>query len=118
MASLLGDIFSTAGAFSDDTTDNRITGLVQDDSQRGQFRTKHLRQITATGPYTHLGDLTTLRDVIALYNAGGGTPAVGTLDPVMVPLNLSEAEIDDLIAFLGTTTGEPIAATLLEDTSR
>ena len=47
----------------------------------------------------HDGSIATLRDVIDLYDAGGG-PRAGK-DPRLVPLGLSEEEKRDLVEFLG-----------------
>jgi cytochrome c peroxidase len=114
---LLSNIFNSSGEYSDDRETGRLDGVAQDESQLGQFRTKHLRQIAGTGPYMHTGAFETLREVVEFYNAGGMPPAMGTLDPNMIPLNLTEGEIDDLVAFLETLTGEPIPAELSENTA-
>ena len=64
----------------------------------------------------HTGGFDTLRDVIDFYDAGGGNADfVGQKDPLMRPLNLSEGEKDDLVAFLESLTGEPIPAELATD---
>lgn len=89
------------------------------DSEKGLFRTKHLRQIAETGPYMHHGTLGTLDEVLALYNAGGGDSGIGTLDPAFrghVPV--SPADQADLLAFLQTLTGERPPEALLRDTSK
>lgn len=117
VASLLGSTFNSDGDYSDGSL-GLLTGLAQAESQRGQFRTKHLRQIAETGPFMHTGQFATLRDVIEFYDRGGDeTGFDGTKDPLMVPLNLTSAEMDDLEAFLGTLTGEQIPAALQADTS-
>ena len=58
----------------------------------------------------HNGMYATLRDVIVHYNKGGvhalGGETIGTIDPKIKVLNLTEQEIDDLVAFLETLTGE------------
>ena len=115
---VLANIFNTSGPFSDDTTTGKLTGLAQADGQKGQFRTKQLRQIAETGPYMHTGQLATLADVVAFYDKGGETTGfAGAKDPLMVPLNLSAAEQADLVAFLQTLTGAPVPAALRADTS-
>jgi cytochrome c peroxidase len=56
--------------------------------------------------------------VVAFYNEGGDASGfAGTKDRRMRPLDLTPGEIDDLVAFLETLTGDPIPAALLEDTS-
>lgn len=69
----------------------------------GAFRTPPLRQVAETGPYTHNGSLATLAAVIAFYNQGGG-PAAGK-SPLLSPLNLTDAEQADLLAFLHSLSG-------------
>lgn len=117
VGSILSSTFNSDGDYSDGSL-GILTGLEQNEAQRGQFRVKHLRQIAETGPYMHTGQLATLRDVIEFYDRGGdSTGFEGTKDPLMVPLNLTTAEMDDLEAFLGTLTGEQIPAALQADTS-
>jgi cytochrome c peroxidase len=65
----------------------------------------------------HSGQFATLEDVIAFYNAGGGTPVTGTRDSVIVPLALTAGESADLVAFLRALTGAAVPAALLTDTS-
>ncbi|MDX2090670.1 MAG: cytochrome c peroxidase [Kofleriaceae bacterium] len=77
------------------------------DDLKGAWRTPGLRDIAITGPYMHTGMYATLRDVIVHYNKGGlveGGEQIGTLDQKIKPLNLSDQEIDDLVAFLETLT--------------
>ncbi len=120
VVALIASPFNTAGVFSDDTTTGKLTGLVQVEAQRGQFRTKSLRNIAEAGPYMHAGQFATLADVVAFYNVGGGdVGATGIVkDPEMVPLNLTAGEQADLVAFLGTLTGERVPVARLVDTSK
>jgi cytochrome c peroxidase len=71
-------------------------------SDIGGFKTQQIRNIGSTGPYMHDGSLQTLWDVVDHYNKGGETNAY--LDGGIEPLNLSEREIDQLVAFLFTLT--------------
>lgn len=85
----------------------------------GAWRTKALRQAAKTAPYMHTGQIGTLREVVEFYNRGGDDDGfVGTKSELIVPLNLSEQEIDDLVAFLGTLTGDPVPQALRTDTSK
>jgi len=69
----------------------------------GAFKTPGLRNVALTYPYLHDGSETTLEDVIELYNRGGvPNPA---LDPLMLPLNLTQHEKADLVEFLKALTG-------------
>lgn len=111
-------LFSSAGPFSDDTTDSPVDGLMATDEDLGAFRTQGLRNVEVTGPYMHTGQFQTLREVVEFYNDGGGeTGFVGTKDELLLELNLSESEIDDIVAFLESLTGQDLPAALVEDTS-
>jgi cytochrome c peroxidase len=68
----------------------------------GAFKTPQLRNIALTGPYMHDGSMQTLWDVMDHYNKGG--EANTYLDGGIEPLALSEAEIDQLVAFMFTLT--------------
>ncbi len=67
------------------------------------FKTSTVRNAALTGPYMHNGVYTTLEEVMDFYNRGGGA-GIGieqeyqTLPPD--PLNLTNQEIDDIIAFI------------------
>jgi cytochrome c peroxidase len=68
----------------------------------GSFRTQQLRNIAITGPYMHDGSLQTLWDVMDHYNKGG--EANPYLDGGIEPLALTDAEINDVVAFLFALT--------------
>jgi cytochrome c peroxidase len=74
----------------------------------GAFKTEQLRNVGITAPYMHDGSLRTLWDVMDHYNKGGETNAY--LDGGIEPLDLSESEINDVVAFLFTLTDERFAA--------
>jgi len=80
--------------------------ITQDPQDRWKYKTPTLRNISLTAPYMHNGSLTTLREVVEFYNRGGVTNE--NLDPLIKPLQLTEAEIDDLAAFLNTLTGDNV----------
>jgi len=73
----------------------------------GAFKSETLRNIGITAPYMHDGSLATLWDVMDHYNKGGVPNPF--LDGGMQRLALSEAEIDDLVAFLFTLTDDRFA---------
>lgn len=79
------------------------------DSEEGSFRTPSLLNVAATAPYFHTGLYNTLRDVVQHYNQGGAAPGLfaGTKSPRLRPLGLSDSEVDDLVEFLKTLTGDP-----------
>ena len=62
-----------------------------------------LLEAARTAPYMHNGMLESLEDVVRFYDAGGRTGA--DADSVLRPLDLSDAEIAALIAFLGSLSG-------------
>jgi cytochrome c peroxidase len=74
----------------------------------GSFKTEQLRNVGLTAPYMHDGSLHTLWDVVDHYNKGGETNAY--LDGGIEPLNLSENEINDVVAFLFALTDRRFAA--------
>ncbi|MFT3925424.1 MAG: cytochrome c peroxidase [Myxococcales bacterium] len=76
-------------------------------SEIGAFRTAQLRNVGITAPYMHDGSLATLWDVMDHYNKGG--EANPFLDGGMEPLNLSEREIDQLVAFMFSLTDQRLA---------
>jgi len=78
--------------------------ITKQDVDRGAFKTPTLRNVTETGPYMHDGSERTLREVLVFYNQGGHPNP--WLSKEMRPLGLSDAEIDDLLAFLQALTGE------------
>jgi len=65
----------------------------------GAFKTPTVRDASLRAPYLHTGKEKTLEDVVRLYDRGGGSSAEN-LDPLMVPLGLSEKEIQALVAFM------------------
>ena len=81
-----------------------VTGREED---RGRFKTPTLREVARTAPYMHDGSLTTLDDVVAFYDRGGG--ANPGLDREIKPLGLSAGEKADLVAFLRALSGTVIA---------
>jgi len=113
--------FNGAGIYSDDVAagQTKLQGIVQTETMRGQFRTKSLRHVAETGPYFHNGSVTTLEEVIRFYNDGGSTEGSypGQKDTAMMPLNLTETEMLDIVAFLKSLTGQPVPDTYTIDTS-
>jgi len=79
----------------------------------GSFKTSTLRNIAVTAPYMHDGSLKTLREVIVHYSNGGvtnvGDPVNDFLSGGIRPLNLTEEQIDDLVAFLEALTSPEYA---------
>jgi cytochrome c peroxidase len=78
-----------------------VSGKEED---RGAFKTPTLREIEHTFPYMHDGSLITLEDVVEHYNKGGFKNPY--LNQRIKPLNLTETEKKDLVAFLKALSGE------------
>jgi len=74
----------------------------------GAFKTEQLRNVGLTAPYMHDGSMQTLWDVMDHYNKGGETNAY--LDGGIESLDLSEDEVNDVVAFLFTLTDVRFAA--------
>lgn len=75
-------------------------------AERGAFKTPTVRDAARTFPYMHDGSEATLEAVVEFYNKGGNkNPA---LDRNMAPLNLTEQEKADLVAFMQALTGKEI----------
>jgi cytochrome c peroxidase len=65
------------------------------------FKTPTLRDLARRAPYMHDGSISSLAEVIDLYNRGGiDRPS---RDNDIRPLNLQSGEKSDLIAFLNTS---------------
>ncbi len=72
----------------------------------GAFKTPTLRDVELTSPYMHNGSLKTLIDVVQFYNRGG--IANSHLDKLMQPLNLNDAEVNDLVEFMRSLTSDDV----------
>ena len=98
---LTNNTFANNGLVSADPGREDVTEKADD---AGKFKVPTLRNVALTAPYMHDGSLKTLRDVVDFYSRGGqGHP---NTDPTIRPLNLTEREKQDLIAFLGSLTDE------------
>jgi cytochrome c peroxidase len=67
-----------------------------------QFKPPSLRNVDGRGPFMHAGQFATLNDVVTHYNRAPEAPAGHS---EIHPLNLSDMEIQQLIAFLKTLNG-------------
>lgn len=74
----------------------------------GAFRTPILLNVGVTWPYMHDGSLSSLWDVVDHYNKGGEPNLY--LDGGIEPLNLTDAEVDQLVAFLFSLTDDRFQA--------
>lgn len=74
---------------------------------RYAFKTTTVRNIAKTAPYMHNGVYKTLEEVLDFYNRGGGAGIGIDLDNQTLspdPLNLTQVEVNSIIAFLHTLT--------------
>jgi cytochrome c peroxidase len=76
--------------------------VTKNEADRGAFKTPTLRSSELSGPYFHDGSARTLREAV-VYMAGGGKPDPNKT-PILTNKNLSDAEIDQIVAFLNTLT--------------
>lgn len=107
--------FGLPRRFNPDGANFRDTGL-QATTHRpgdvGRFRVPTLRNIAVTAPYFHNGFAATLKDAVQFYNKRD----TGMFGPAEFPgnmnteelgnLNLTDAEVDDIVAFLQTLTDQ------------
>lgn len=80
----------------------------------GKFKTPTLREVSKTGPWMHHGHFPSLLDVVEFYNLGNPAPIqkkylgigrdslIPIISPLLKKLNLSEDEVNALIAFMET----------------
>lgn len=78
--------------------------VTNQEADKGKFKTPGLRGVSHTGPFMHDGSLATLKDVVNYYNDGGSNHP--NKDPLMQPLNLTDEEVDAVVAFLESMSGE------------
>ena len=87
----------------------------------GAIKTPTLRNVAVTAPYMHDGSMKTLREVIEHYNNGGVTPKDAKVNDFLSggirPLNLTEPQIDDLVAFMEALTSPEFAHLVESSTS-
>jgi cytochrome c peroxidase len=82
-----------------------VTGRPED---LWRYRTPSLRNVALTAPYMHDGSLPTLEAVVRWYDEGGA-PSPG-LDARIRPLGLDDDEVDAIVAFLESLTGDNVQA--------
>jgi cytochrome c peroxidase len=70
----------------------------------GAFKTPTLREIARSAPYMHDGRFKTIEDVVNFYNKGGVKNP--HQDELVLPLDLTDEEKRNLVAFLRTLGGE------------
>ncbi len=102
-----GRFYSTGVGWDEATRTYKDEGrfaISHRERDRGAFKTPALRDVAKHAPYMHDGSLGTLRDVVEFYNRGGIRSP--NLSARIRPIGLSPREIDALVAFLETLSGE------------
>lgn len=95
--------YNLLGRYSDDPARSTATStrhVVQEHRNFGEFRVPGLRGVAATAPYMHDGSLKALRDVVRHYSEIPEERLHVHGERILKPLNLTEAESADLVAFL------------------
>jgi cytochrome c peroxidase len=79
-------------------------------STMGAFKVPTLRNVELTAPYFHNGGQATLRQVVEFYNRGGDFRENNSqfIDFEIGKLDLTEQEIDDLVAFMRSLTDQRV----------
>ena len=100
------------GAFNDDAKRSTATGTRHVELQHrnfGEWRVPGLRNAALTAPYMHNGNLATLRDVVRHYSELNEERLHADGERILKPLRLTQAEADDLVAFLESLTDLKLA---------
>lgn len=98
-ANFTDNSFHDIGVKGDDMGRAVISG---DASQNRAFKTPGLRNVIFTAPYMHDGSEGSLEEVVRFYNRGGDRK--DGISNLIKPLNLTEQEIADIVAFMGALT--------------
>ena len=97
--------YNLLGLFNDDP-DRRTAGFTRHvrltPKNLGEFRVPSLRNVSETAPYMHDGSKATLEAVVRHYSKIPEEHLRQDSKNLLRPLNLTDAEITDLVAFLKT----------------
>ena len=95
--------YNLLGPFNDDAARSTATPtrhVLLEHRHFGEFKVPSLRNLALTAPYMHDGSLRTLREVLHHYSELDENRLHADGEAILVPLRLSEAETEDLLAFL------------------
>ncbi len=92
------DFHATGVGARDGVPEDGRFAVTGDPRDRGRFKTPTLRGVALTAPYMHDGSLATLEEVVEFYRRGGNPSE--NLDPALRPLELSDRDAANLVAFL------------------
>ncbi len=79
--------------------DEGRSAITKNPADRGAFKTPTVRDAALRAPYLHDGSEKSLESLVEFYNRGGDTDDPN-LDPLLLPLNLSQGEKEALVAFM------------------
>ena len=96
----LYDLDGAGGYPANDHGLREITGRAGDE---GRFRTPALRNVALNAPYMHDGSVATLSEAVRRHYDGGPRPL---RDRRLAGAGVSDAQVDDLVAFLGALTDQ------------
>lgn len=99
---LSDDKFHNIGVPGSGTTDKGRFDVTKNPEDLGAFRTPGLRNVALTAPYMHDGSIKTLRETVKHYE--DFDPNFPNLDPLVEKHDLTEQEIDDIVAFMEALT--------------
>ncbi|MCZ6597612.1 MAG: c-type cytochrome [Planctomycetota bacterium] len=97
------DFHNTGVGAVDGVSEDGRQGVTGEAEDRGRFKTPTLRGLLDTAPYMHDGSLATLAEVVEHYRRGGR--ANGNLDPHVKPIEMSDEDAANLVAFLEALSG-------------
>jgi cytochrome c peroxidase len=101
--SLQASRYNLLGPFNDDATRSTATStkhLTLEHRNFGEFKVPSLRNLANTAPYMHNGSQRTLREVLRHYSELDENRLHADGERILVPLHLTPAETEDLLAFL------------------
>lgn len=113
------DLFENGGLKTDinDLRNKGRGGFTNKAEDFYKFRVPQLYNLGDGGPYFHGSSKQTLKEVVEYFNdavpENGRVPA-SQLSPFFKPLNLSEVEKEQLVAFLKMDFGMPISSVMYQ----
>jgi len=102
---VLADRMNLLGPYNDDPKRSTAVGtrhVSLEQRNFGEFKVPSLRNLESSMPYMHNGSLATLRDVVKHYSEISPDRLHSDGEAILKPLHLSDSEVADLVAFLGT----------------
>jgi cytochrome c peroxidase len=110
LQNLLASPYTLDGAWSDDPEKSgawAVQNVRQSHADFGIFRTPSLRGVAGTSPYMHDGSLVDLEAVVQHYNTIDMERLHTDGEAILRPLNLSDQDAADLVAFLRSLSAAP-----------